>query len=137
LDMIPATAPRSQQQGIMLVNPGGPGASGLSLAPAVAQGLAPGTAADYDIVGFDPRGVGSSVPALSCDPGFFSGVRPNYVPANAAAEQVLVNRAKTYAADCGQRSGRLLPYMTTEAMARDMDAIRAAFGVSKMNYYAF
>jgi pimeloyl-ACP methyl ester carboxylesterase len=137
LDMIPATAPESQQQGIMLVNPGGPGASGLSLVVEVAQGLSRSVAADYDIVGFDPRGVGSSVPALSCDPGFFSGVRPDYIPANAAAEQVLVNRAKTYAADCEKKFGWLLPYMTTQDVARDMDAIRAAFGVSKINYYAF
>jgi len=137
LDMIPATAPESQRQGILLVNPGGPGGSGLSLAAEVAQGLSPAVAAQYDIVGFDPRGVGSSVPALSCDPGFFSGVRPNYIPANAAAQQVLVNRAKTYAADCGRRFGWLLPHMTTEDVARDMDAIRAAFGVSQINYYAF
>ena len=102
LDMIPATAPKSQQQGILLVNPGGPGGSGLSLAAEVAQGLSPGVAARYDIVGFDPRGVGSSVPALSCDPGFFAGARPNYIPASPAAEQVLINRAKTYATDCGQ-----------------------------------
>ncbi len=137
LDMVPATAPASQQQGIMLVNPGGPGASGLPWAPIIADGLSRGVAKDYDIVGFDPRGVGSSVPALSCDPGFFSGARPNYIPANAAAEQVLINRAKMYAADCEQRFGWLLPYMTTEDIARDMDSIRAAFGVSKMNYYAF
>ena len=137
LDMMPATAPKSQQQGIMLVNPGGPGASGLPWAPILAQGLSRGVAADYDIVGFDPLGVGSSVPALSCDPGFFSSVRPNYIPANAAAEQVLINRAKMYATDCEQRFGWLLPYMTTEDIARDMDSIRAAFGVSKINYYAF
>ena len=137
LDMIPATAPKSQQQGIMLVNPGGPGGDGLPMAAEVAQGISPVVAAEYDIVGFDPRGVGSSVPELSCDPGFFSGVRPNYIPANPAAGQVLVNRAKTYAADCQQRFGWLLPYMTTQNVARDMDAIRAAFGVSKVNYYAF
>jgi len=137
LDMVPATAPPSQQQGIMLVNPGGPGASGLPWAPALAQGLSPGVARDYDIVGFDPRGVGSSVPALTCDPGFFSGPRPNYVPASAAAEQVLIDRAKTYANDCERSFGWLLPYMTTQDVARDMDSIRAAFGVAKINYYAF
>jgi pimeloyl-ACP methyl ester carboxylesterase len=137
LDMIPATAARSQQQGIMLVNPGGPGGDGLPLAAEVAQGLSPGVTADYDIVGFDPRGVGSSVPALSCDPSFFSGVRPNYIPANSAAEQVLINRAKMYASDCQQKFGWLLPYMTTVNVARDLDSIRAAFGVSQINYYAF
>ena len=137
LDMVPATAPASQQQGIMLVNPGGPGGSGLSLAPDVAQGLSSTVAADYDIVGFDPRGVGSSVPALSCEPSFFTGIRPNYIPASAAAEQVLINRAKTYADDCEKKFGWLLPYMTTKDAARDMDSIRAAFGVSKINYFAF
>jgi len=137
LDMVPATAPRSQQQGVMLVNPGGPGGDGLPLAAEVAQGISSSVAADYDIVGFDPPGVGSSVPALSCDSSFFSGVRPNYIPANSAAEQVLINRAKMYADDCEQKFGWLLPYMTTEDVARDMDSIRAAFGVAKINYYAF
>jgi len=137
LDMVPATAPRSQQQGVMLVNPGGPGGDGLPLAAEVAQGISSSVAADYDIVGFDPPGVGSSVPALSCDSSFFSGVRPNYIPANSAAEQVLINRAKMYADDCEQKFGWLLPYMTTEDVARDMDSMRAAFGVAKINYYAF
>jgi pimeloyl-ACP methyl ester carboxylesterase len=137
VDMIPATAPPGQRQGILLVNPGGPGASGLSLAAAVAQGLSPGVAADYDIVGFDPRGVGSSVPALSCDPGFFSGVRPDYVPADAAAEQVLARRAQAYASDCAERFGWLLPYMGTQNAARDMDSIRAALGSAKLSYFAF
>ena len=137
LDMIPATAPVSQQQGILLVNPGGPGGSGLSLAAVVAEGLSPSVARDYDIIGFDPRGVGSSVPQLSCDPSFFAGPRPNYIPASAAAEQVLINRAKTYANDCEQKFGWLLPYMTTENVARDLDSIRAAFGVAKINYFAF
>jgi pimeloyl-ACP methyl ester carboxylesterase len=137
LDMVPATAPLSQQQGILLVNPGGPGGSGLTLAAEVAEGLSPGVAADYDIVGFDPRGVGSSVPQLSCDPSFFSGPRPNYIPASAAAERALIARATMYANDCEQKFGWLLPYMTTENVARDLDSIRAAFGVAKINYFAF
>src|SRR5215468_2677978 len=124
LSMVPATAPKSQQQGVLLVNPGGPGAVGRWLAGTVAAGINRRVAASYDIVGFDPRGVGASVPALSCDPGFFARVRPDYIPANAAAEQVLVNRAKAYAADCGQKYGWLLPLMTTQTTARDIDAIR-------------
>jgi pimeloyl-ACP methyl ester carboxylesterase len=137
LSMVPATAPVSQQQGDLLVNPGGPGASGRPLAAEVAEGLDPSVAADYNIIGFDPRGVGASVPALHCEPGFFSGVRPNYIPASAAAEQVLVNRARTYANDCEKRFGWLLPYMTTQDVARDMDSIRAALNQQKISYYAF
>ncbi len=82
LSEIPATAPAGQRQGVLLVNPGGPGASGRPWRP-TAAGLAPNVAAEYDIVGFDTRGVGASVPALSCDPSFFSKPRPNYVPASA------------------------------------------------------
>jgi pimeloyl-ACP methyl ester carboxylesterase len=135
LSMVPATAPASQQQGIMLVNPGGPGEPGRSWAGFVASGVSQQVRADYDIVGFDPRGVGGSSPALSCDPTFFQGVRPDYIPANAAAEQVLINRAKDYAAGCEQRYGWFLPYETTVSTARDMDQIRQAFGVKQLTYY--
>jgi pimeloyl-ACP methyl ester carboxylesterase len=137
LSMAPATAPAAEQQGVMLVNPGGPGEPGRSLAGDVAAGLSPQVAATYDIVGFDPRGVGGSSPALSCDPNFFTGVRPDYIPANAAAEQVLINRAKSYAAACEQRFGWFLPYETTVNTARDMDQIRQAFGVKQVTYYGF
>ncbi len=137
LSMVPATAPAAQQQGVMLVNPGGPGEPGRSLAGAVAAGIDPKVAATYDIVGFDPRGVGASTPALSCDPGFFKGVRPDYVPASAKAEQVLIARAKSYATGCEKRYGWFLPYETTVNSARDMDQIRQAFGVSQLSYYGF
>jgi pimeloyl-ACP methyl ester carboxylesterase len=137
LSMVPATAPAAQQQGVMLVNPGGPGEPGRSFAASVAQGISPQLRSEYDIVGFDPRGVGGSSPSLSCDPNFFRGVRPDYVPANGAQEQVLVNRAKSYAAACEQRYGWFLPYETTTSAARDMDQIRTAFGVKQVTYYGF
>ncbi len=137
LSEVPATAPPSRQQGVLLVNPGGPGGSGLSLASFVASNLDPTVASEYDIVGFDTRGVGSSVPALHCDPSFFSGDRPDYIPATAADEQVLEQRAKSYAEDCEQKYGWLLPYMTTENIARDMDSMRAALGVQQINYFAY
>ncbi len=137
LTEVPASAPASRRQGILLVNPGGPGASGTGLASFVAQGLSPAVAARYNIIGFDPRGVGASVPALHCDPSFFARARPNYIPASAAAEQVLINRARTYAADCQKRFGWLLPYLTTQNTARDMDQIRAAMGQQKLSYFGY
>jgi pimeloyl-ACP methyl ester carboxylesterase len=137
LSEVPASAPRSKRQGVLLVNPGGPGGTGLSLAPFVAQGLNPAVAARYDIVGFDTRGVGASKPALHCDPSFFAHERPSYIPANAAAERVLIDRAKNYAADCEQKFGWLLPYMTTANIARDMDQIRAAMGQRQLSYLGY
>ncbi len=138
LDMVPATAPPQPAAGDPAGQPRRPRCQRAVRGRRVlAHGLSPSVARDYDIVGFDPRGVGSSVPVLSCDPGFFSGPRPNYIPASAAAEQVLIARAKTYADDCEQKFGWLLPYMTTENVARDLDSIRAAFGVAKINYFGF
>jgi len=137
LSEVPATAPPAKRQGALLVNPGGPGGPGLSLAAFVAQGLSPQVAAEYNIIGFDTRGTGASVPALHCDPAFFARARPPYVPANRAAEQVLIGRAKAYAAGCAQRFGWLLPDMTTRNVARDLDSIRVALGQRQISYYAF
>ena len=148
LSEVPATAPAGKRQGVLLVNPGGPGGAGLSLAAFVAEGLDPSVAADYTIVGFDTRGVGASVPSMSCDPSFFSRARPDYIPTSAggrsdsirtpaAEEQQNVNRAKTYAADCEKKYGWLLPYMTTENIARDMNSIRMALGQKQISYFGY
>ncbi|HEV2378040.1 MAG TPA: alpha/beta hydrolase [Streptosporangiaceae bacterium] len=137
LSMVPATAPTAHRQGDLLVNPGGPGGSGLGLASDVAFGLDHTVASEYNIIGFDPRGVGSSVPALHCDPSFFSGVRPDYIPASRQAEQALIARAHAYAASCEHRFGWLLPFMTTMDAARDMDSIRAALGQQKISYFGY
>jgi pimeloyl-ACP methyl ester carboxylesterase len=138
------TSPASQYQGVILTNPGGPGGSGLNLnaflVPALRQEkLANGTAAadDYDWIGFDPRGVGSSVPALSCMPNYFSYDRPNYIPTTAALVQTWLKRSKAYAAACAKKNGPLLDNMTTIDAARDMDSIRAALGQQQITYYGF
>src|SRR5262249_37226590 len=137
LSMARATAPPDQRQGDLLVNPGGPGGSGRLLAAQVSFGLDHSVGAAYNVIGFDPRGVGASVPALHCDPSFFDGVQPDYIPASQAAEQVLIGRAKAYAADCERRYGWLLPFMTTKDSARDMDSIRAALGQQKISYLGY
>jgi pimeloyl-ACP methyl ester carboxylesterase len=81
------TSSAANYQGVILTNPGGPGGSGLDLntfliAQLKAEGSAAdkAAAADYDWIGFDPRGVGSSVPAITCAPYYFSGDRENYNP---------------------------------------------------------
>ncbi|MFI7032504.1 alpha/beta hydrolase [Microbispora rosea] len=125
--------------GALLVNPGGPGGEGLSLARYVAARLPKEVAARYDIIGFAPRGVAPSQPAMSCvDPArFYAAPRPDNVPKNDAEEQVLVGRAKQYAEGCGNRWAWFLPYLTTENSARDMDAVRAALGEEKISYLGY
>jgi pimeloyl-ACP methyl ester carboxylesterase len=134
---IPATAPAAQRLGPLLINPGGPGESGLQEALVARTNLPAAVATRYDIIGFDPRGVGHSEPQLHCDPSFGAGVQPPYPPASAAAERAQLRRTRAYAAGCERRFGWLLPHMTTADNARDLDAIRAALRVPKISYLGY
>ncbi|MFG2115140.1 alpha/beta hydrolase [Streptomyces sp. NPDC048718] len=124
-------------QGPLLVNPGGPGGSGRGLAGYVAASLPANVAAQYDVIGFDPRGVGKSEPALDCLPGYFDPVRPDSVPPGAKGEKVNLQRARTFAKACGDKYADLLPYIDTISTARDMDAVRRALGVPRINYLGY
>jgi hypothetical protein len=95
-------------QGIILTNPGGPGGSGLNLnvfliSALQSEGFA-AAAADYDWIGFDPRGAGASQPAISCLPNYFSANRPNYVPITKALLNTWLSRSKSYAHACASHS---------------------------------
>ncbi len=133
------TSPASLYQGVMLVNPGGPGGSGLIFSvfgdPRV-LGNRP-VAAQYDWIGFDPRGVGSSVPSVSCDTHYFDFNRPNYIPVNVADLAAWNARSAGYAADCAAKNGPILQHLTTIDSAKDMDRIRRALGAPQINYYGF
>ncbi|GAA1072034.1 alpha/beta hydrolase [Nocardiopsis composta] len=134
LSRVPA---RKRTEGVLLVNPGGPGSPGRSWASRTAQRL-PGDLRDrYDVVGFDPRGTGASTPSVGCDPGYFEPVRPDTVPASGRDEAALVQRAADYAAACADRNGALLEHMRTEDTARDMDRIRLALGAEKIDYLGY
>ncbi|WP_409234212.1 alpha/beta hydrolase [Streptomyces sp. PA5.6] len=135
LSRVPHTAKTSQ--GPLLVNPGGPGGSGLSMAGFVAKSLPGKTAAQYDIVGFDPRGVGRSRPALNCVPGHFDPVRPASVPATAALERDNLRRARAFATACGKKYGDVLPFIDSVSVVQDMDDIRAALGAQRVNFFGY
>ncbi|CAM5241358.1 peptidase [Streptomyces tanashiensis] len=135
LTRVPHTAGTSQ--GPLLVNPGGPGGSGRGMAGYVAASLPPKVAAEYDVIGFDPRGVGKSEPALDCKPGHFAPVRADSVPSGAAAERAAVERAQSFAQACGRKYADVLPYIDTVSTARDLDAIRHALGAPKINYLGY
>ncbi|GGO90922.1 alpha/beta hydrolase [Wenjunlia tyrosinilytica] len=135
LSRVPHTAAHSQ--GPLLVNPGGPGGSGLGLAGFVARSLPKKVAAQYDIVGFDPRGVGSSEPALDCKPGYFKPIRPDSVPHSKAEESKNIQRAASFAKACGTKYGSLLKHIHTRDAVRDMDRIRAALGAARINYFGY
>ncbi|MFK0252450.1 alpha/beta hydrolase [Streptomyces sp. NPDC090445] len=135
LTRVPHTAATSQ--GPLLVNPGGPGGSGRGLAPYIASALPKDVAAQYDVIGFDPRGVGKSEPALDCTAGHFNPVRPDSVPYAGQTEQANLERAEAFAEACQAKHADLLPYIDTVSAARDIEAIRTALGTPKLSYFGF
>ncbi|WP_156623272.1 alpha/beta hydrolase [Mycobacterium sp. 1164966.3] len=135
---IPATG---QRIGSLLVNPGGPGASAVDMAAGLAPDL-DGTElrSRFDLVGFDPRGVGHSTPALRCrtDAEFDAFRRDpmvDYSPAGVAhIEQVYQQLAK----ECADKMGTaFLANIGTASAARDMDMVRQALGDEQINYLGF
>jgi pimeloyl-ACP methyl ester carboxylesterase len=130
----------SKQQnriGSILVNPGGPGASGIQLATNLV-GQVPVLMSRFDLVGFDPRGVEQSasvkcIPDTTLDQSF--GYEPD--PVSDAQFQGALAISKEIASDCSAKFGDQLGLYSTEQTARDMDAIRAALGEPKLNYLGF
>jgi len=130
------TVPNAQYQGPMLVNPGGPGGSGL-IYSILGEFVPKHAGAAYDWIGFDPRGVGSSQPSISCLPNYMAGPRPPYRPTSDAILDAWLKRSKSYATACGKDQPALLEHMKTTDAARDMDTIRKALGADQINYYGF
>ncbi|MEU7811539.1 alpha/beta hydrolase [Pseudonocardia sp. NPDC049154] len=124
--------------GSLVLNPGGPGGSGVEMAAAFA---AQGAAGVFDIVGFDPRGVGKSTPTIDCttdaewDAARAESLRDLVAEGTAAAEA----RARQDAENCVQRSGGadVLANSGTRDVARDMDVLRAALGDEKLTYLGY
>jgi pimeloyl-ACP methyl ester carboxylesterase len=120
--------------GSMFVNPGGPGASGFDYAYQAEYIVSPQVLALYDIVGFDPRGVGRSAP-IRCltddemDANYASDAKPD----NPAELETLIKDAQDYVEKCEKNTKNLNAYGTENA-ARDMDVIRAVLGDKKLNY---
>ena len=133
------TTSAADYKGIMLVNPGGPGEPGLiySVMPQI-FGM-PNNAGDgYDWIGWDPRGVGNSIPSLSCDASFFGGARPPYRPTTQKIMNQWVTRSKQYAQACTNADGAaLFNHVKTVDSVKDMESIRLALGKSKISFYGF
>ncbi len=136
----PAELP-AQRIGSLVINPGGPGASGIDDLPNELRALDPAVLDRFDIVSFDPRGVDRSSP-VRCSPGSgvgtSSGTTPapgvDPVPTTPSARHALLSNDRAFAAQCEQYSGAVLPFVGTVDAARDLDRIRAALGDSQLTY---
>lgn len=130
-----ATDP-GKRLGSLVVNPGGPGGSGIGYLQAYAAiGYPAQVRAAYDMVSFDPRGVDRSSP-VECltGPAMDKYTQVDQTPDDAAEKALLVASFKEFAAACQARSQRILPHVSTVDAARDMDVLRAALGDEKLAY---
>lgn len=124
--------------GPLLMNPGGPGASGNELA-LISPYLLPSEILErFDVVGFDPRGVAESTPVICGDDEFLDEYTafdpvPDSPEERAEAEDLI----EEFAEGCTERSGELLAHIHTVAVARDMDLIREALDEDQISYLGF
>ncbi|MFD9894636.1 alpha/beta hydrolase [Amycolatopsis sp. NPDC059027] len=130
-----ASTKPAQRRGVLLMNPGGPGGPGLNMPLQLLQlGLPASVADSYDLIGFDPRGVGHSTP-VTCDLKTLQSNVPPYAR-DAADVAKRATAVEGVAKKCAtSKTASILPYITTANTARDMDAIRAALGEKKISYY--
>ena len=139
LDLVrrPATDP-SSRVGSLFVNPGGPGGSGVDFVRGSAEGALAALNRHFDLVGFDPRGVGASRPAVSC-------LTADEAHAQFDGRSPAWRRWCPVGGRLGERVGapvhrpqrRILPYLSTGNAARDLDVLRAAVRDPKLTYFGF
>ena len=127
--------------GSLLTNPGGPGASGVGLIrDSVSFAVGDAVRERFDVIGFDPRGVGEST-AVHCydasDMDSYLFDIPEGERGTDAWAGELLDRHADFAAACDAGSDGILPYITTENAARDMDLLRAVLGDAQLNYLGY
>lgn len=127
---------QDERIGSLLVNPGGPGASGVELATQADLIFGTDVLDRFDIVGFDPRGVGSST-AVECPFDLDVLFALDTTPDDDGELQELRSVSKQYADSCAAGSGSLLEHVSTLNAARDMDLIREALGEDQLSYVGF
>jgi len=135
---LPAAQP-GRRIGSLMINPGGPGGSGVEVVRGIAKYLPLELRARFDIVGFDPRGVNLSTP-LRCFNTFDEALAvlpPFPFPDLPREEQIWRASDDQLAAACAKHGGAILNHMSTADVARDMDLLRGLVGDQKLNYLGF
>ncbi|TLH71150.1 alpha/beta hydrolase [Mycolicibacterium cosmeticum] len=129
-----------QKIGTLFVNPGGPGESGVESAVSLVGTMPESVRQHFDLVGFDPRGVGSSKPALWCNSDedndrLRADPQVDYSPEGVAHIEA---ETKDFVARCQQKMGdEFLENVGTVSVAKDLDAMRQAVGDDKLTYLGY
>ncbi|WP_424186941.1 alpha/beta fold hydrolase [Actinokineospora sp. G85] len=139
LSRIASTVPE-QRRGVLMLNPGGPGGSGLSMpADLASMGLPASVMNAYDVIGMDTRGVGHSTPmgcGFTADQEYRANIPPYAVDEAAVDKQAKISQGVAEQCAANDPEGRLR-HLSTANTARDLDRIRAALGEEKTNYLGY
>ncbi|MEV5517831.1 alpha/beta fold hydrolase [Streptomyces flaveolus] len=130
-----ASGAADRRIGSLVFNFGGPGGSGVTTLPAFGQDYAK-LRTRYDLVSFDPRGVGRSAP-VECldDEQLDTYFQQDATPDDAAERTELMDNTEKFNAACEKHSKRVLPHVATTDAARDMDLMRQVLGDDKLYYF--
>ena len=123
--------------GSMMVNPGGPGFGGSSLADDAQYYFSQDLIDRFDIIAWDPRGTGESTPAVDCVDTFDEYFGLDSPPETPDKKQALIDAAQAFNDKCAENSGTILPYISTMASAQDINSLRLALGEEKVSYFGF
>lgn len=131
-----APGPGKKRIGSLLFNFGGPGGSGVSTLPLLAGDDYMKLHRSYDLVSFDPRGVGDSAGVQCLDvKAMDARLAADSTPDNAAEEESYLRGARAYARSCESNSGAVLEHVGTQQAARDLELMRQVLGDAKLNYF--
>jgi pimeloyl-ACP methyl ester carboxylesterase len=123
--------------GSMMVNPGGPGFGGSSLADDAQYYFSQDLIDHFDIIAWDPRGTGESTPSVNCVDTFDEYFGLDSPPETPEEKQALIDASQAFNDKCAENSGTILPYISTMASAQDINSLRLALGEEKVSYFGF
>jgi pimeloyl-ACP methyl ester carboxylesterase len=123
--------------GSMMVNPGGPGFGGSSLADDAQYYFSQDLIDHFDIIAWDPRGTGETTPAVNCVDTFDEYFGLDSPPETPEEKQALIDASQAFNDKCAENSGTILPYISTKASAQDINSLRLALGEEKVSYFGF
>ena len=127
---------QGQRIGSMFINPGGPGGSAIDFLKGWAPSLPSDIKDRFDVIAFDPRGVGESTP-LECHDDIQKLAALPPAPRTDAEWQDVFDADKAFADLCAERSHGILPYLGTVNVARDIDRLRESLGEEKLTYFGY
>ena len=122
--------------GSLVFNPGGPGAPAVAFLRSIADTLPDQIRDRFDLVAFDPRGVGSSHP-IECQDSLDPVFDQSFQPETAAERAGLVDAVRSLAAACAARSGALLPHVSTVDAVHDLERLRVALGEDTLSFVGY